>query len=760
MSSPPKGPHIFGIRHLSPGGAYHLRSFLNQIQPTIILIEGPSDSEAEIQYLMQADVKPPVAILAYTTELPVITLLYPFASYSPEYQALKWAGEHHIPARFIDLPTTVFLALQSFKEGQNLSPAPESGLGPVYRKWADMSGESDHESYWERYFEHNLNPDSYQIAAGEFGRCLRELDSQSRMETAEILVRESFMRRQIKETVTAGHDPDKIVVVTGAYHTPALTMDGQAMSDQEMASLPRKSSKLTLMPYSYYKLSSQSGYGAGNQAPAYFQILWECMTDDLVDRLPARYLTQIASSLRESGTYRSPAEVIEAVRLAKTLAALHEGSAPTLKDLRDAATVCLGQGDLGVIAGAAARAEVGTAIGELPEGVSQTPVQDDFNRELRRLKLERYKTVVATDLDLDLRENRRVKSEESAFLDLQRSFFLHRLELLGIPFASSRQVNQQSATWAESWILQWTPEAEIALVESTLRGETVKLATSFLLKERLDNVLKVSEAALLIRNAGECGLLDTMEQTRVKLQSLAVESGDFTEIAAATHELAIIIGYGDIRQFDAANFIPLMRQMFIKGTLLLMDAANCNNQAAGVVLFSVNQLNTVSLEHFREIDEELWLEKLSELSGRDDRNPMLSGLACALLLERNHISNEQLAGEVSRRLSPGIDADLGAGWFEGLALRNRYALLSRNTLWEQLAGYIASLEELQFRKALVYLRRAFGGFSPAEKRSIAETLGNIWGMDAMDSSDSLSRPLTEDEQKKVEALKDFDFEDI
>ena len=759
MNSVAKGPHIFGIRHLSPGGAYHLRAFLDQVRPTIVLIEGPSDAVAEIQYLTGPEVKPPVAILAYTTELPVRTLLYPFAIYSPEYQALVWAREHQVEARFIDLPTAVFLSLESVTGHEDVA-APEGGMGRIYRKWAELAGESDHETYWERYFEHNLNPNAYQTAAWEFGRSLRELDNQSPAETAENLIRESFMRRQIQNALAAGHDSDKIVVVTGAYHASALATAGEAMTDEEIAGLPRLGSKLTLMPYSYYKLSTQSGYGAGNHGPAYFEILWQYMREGRMDLFPVHYLTELVSYLRENGTYRSPAEVIEAVRLANSLAALHDGSAPTLKDLRDAATVCLGHGDLGVIADAAARTEVGTAIGQLPEGVSQTPVQDDFNRELHRLKLERYKTTVAADLDLDLRENRRVKSEEAAFLDLQRSCFLHRLELLGIPFAHSRQVNQQAATWAEAWVLQWTPEAEIGLVESTLRGETIELAASFLLKERLDAARGVKDAALLIREAGECGLMASMEQARSVLQGLAVDSGDFLEIAAAARELATVIGYGDIRRYDASYFIPLMQQLFLKGALLLMDAANCNTEAALAVITGINHLNLVALEHFETVDEELWLAKLTELSRRDDRNPTLSGLACAILLERNRIGNEQLAGEVQRRLSPGIDADLGAGWFEGLALRNRYALLSRNILWEQLAAYVSSLDELQFRRALVYLRRAFGGFSPAEKRSIAEALGNVWGMSGVDTSDLLNRPLSEEEKQKVESLKDFDFEDI
>lgn len=54
--------------------------------------------------------------------------------------------------------------------------------------------------------------------------------------------------------------------------------------------------------------------------------------------------------------------------------------------------------------------------------MSRTSIQEDFYRNLDDLKLEKYRDITAQDLQLDLRENRRVKSEKSAFLDLYRSF--------------------------------------------------------------------------------------------------------------------------------------------------------------------------------------------------------------------------------------------------------------------------------------------------------------------------------------------------
>ena len=103
--------HFFGVRHLSPSAAYHLLDFLEKHKPKCILIEGPADATPLMSQIAQKGVKPPIAMLGYTTELPIETVLYPFASYSPEYQAICWGVKKKATLRFIDLPTENMLKL-------------------------------------------------------------------------------------------------------------------------------------------------------------------------------------------------------------------------------------------------------------------------------------------------------------------------------------------------------------------------------------------------------------------------------------------------------------------------------------------------------------------------------------------------------------------------------------------------------------------------------------------------------------------------
>ncbi|SFD78463.1 hypothetical protein SAMN05216378_1414 [Paenibacillus catalpae] len=758
-------PHFFGIRHLSPAGAYHLLALLDEIKPTAVLIEGPSDAVELANQLVSPGIIPPVALLAYTEQLPVRTVLYPFADYSPEYQALRWAGQNDRHVDLIDLPTEITLALIEPRRIASASDNSEEKLPDLYSRIAELSGEPDYEAYWERYFEHSLEPGTYRGAIARYSSEMRALteDEELRLaphQSAYNEIREAYMRRKIRDTIAAGHLPENIVVITGAHHTSALSGELPVMSDKELALLPRVRTRMTLMPYSYYKLSSHSGYGAGNEAPAYFELLWQCMRHGEPERLASLYLSTVAARMREQGTWRSTASVIEAVRLAEALASMHDGLRPTWKDLRDSATILFGHGEYAVVAEALAKTDIGTAIGHLPEGVSQTPVQDDLNRELKRLKLEKYKTLVAADLELDLRENRRVKSEEAAFLDLNRSVLLHRLSALGVRFARKQHARQADATWAEHWVLQWSPEAEIEIVESTLKGETIELAAAYVIHEELLACTDISEAAKMIRRAGNCGLPQVAGQAVTALQRLAVDTGSMAQIADTVRELSVLLQYGSVRRMDTEALLPIMKQLFLRGCLMLVDASGCNDDAAAEIVTAIHAMNAVAQEHYNEVDEQLWVTKLKELAARDDRNAKLSGYAFSIVLERNEAGEEDCAREVARRLSPGIPADLGAGWFEGLSLRNRYALLSRNYLWRHLDSYIQTLELEQFKRSLVFLRRSFANFEPREKASIAELLGDLWGTGADATGEELQRSLNEEEKEMLDELNDFDFGDI
>lgn len=766
-----KQPYYFGVRHLSPAGAFHLRQFLDEKRPSLVLVEGPSDLEELMTDITREETRPPVAILCYTRDTPVRSILYPFAEYSPEYQAILWCHENGAQCRFMDLPSDVFLAI-----GEQETNGDQEGEErvDVYHALDVQAGEDGHETFWERTMEHTADAEAYILGASLFGRNLRELTMEQKSDRAETVVREAYMSRRILDALREVAEPEKIVAVTGAYHVEGLkkavedgllsaageAAESKPMTDAEIRQLPRKEASHTLMPYSYYRLSSRSGYGAGNKAPAYYSLLWEALCSHKPYLSAYSYLTRIAFWQRTHGTHVSSAEVIEAVRLALSLAVLRsgeEGAVPSLRDLRDAAVTCLGGGSLSGISLAVADTEIGTAIGAIPDGVSRTSIQEDFYRQLKELKLERYRDLTAQDLPLDLRENRMVKSEKSAFLDLNRSFLLHRLRVIRVSFGKQKEVKQDNATWSEQWVLRWTPEAEIELVEAALQGDTIAQAASFQMKERVEAAGSMGDIALVIEDAFTCGMAAAVSYATRALQAMSVDAAALDDLAATAHRLSVVIQYGNIRRLDPSPLEPILQQLFYRSCLILPGACICDDGGSKAVVTAMEMLNEAALSH-EFLDRQAWISALEETAYRDDLNTRISGFAGAILLERGIMDSERLKREVQRRLSRGIPADLGAGWFEGLAMKNRYALIARLSLWESLDEYLKTLDDGEFKRALVFLRRAFADFTSREKDEIAENLGEIWGLNASQVSETVNGPLDKEAQEMLESLDDFDFD--
>src|SRR5205807_293870 len=113
-----------------------------------------------------------------------------------------------------------------------------------------LADDPDHETWWERHFEHTADPAAYVRQIFEFGRGLRELRALA--DNDENLVREAYMRRSIREVLARGHEPGRVLAVCGAFHAPALTVDQPSLTDEELGALPHTATSLTWMPYSYY----------------------------------------------------------------------------------------------------------------------------------------------------------------------------------------------------------------------------------------------------------------------------------------------------------------------------------------------------------------------------------------------------------------------------------------------------------------------------------------------------------------------------
>ncbi len=742
---------VFGVRHFSPAASLHLRAALDRQRPKAVLVEGPSDVTQLIALLTDAETQPPVAVMAYAAQPPVRSLLLPYADYSPELTALRWASENGAEAKFIDLPTGVFLALSARKPADDQQPT--WSVQHLYRQLAAANGYETFDDYWEAAFEHNSSDAAYRQAVYELGQGLRDLQPVA----PENLVREAHMRRKIETVRRSGVADQDIAVVCGAYHASVLT-DAPPMSDSELDALPRLPVQLTALPYTYLRLSSRTGYEAGIHSPRYFELLWSALRDDTLQSLPVQFFAELAQTLRQQGRSVSAADVLEATRLSLALASVRNQRLPTLDNLRAAAVTCLGQGQLAPIAEALNRVEVGTAAGSLPTQHLSAPIQQDFLRQCRQLTLERYRTPVAKELQLDLRENTAVKRLQSRWLDLNRFFFLNRLAALGVPFGKRQQVRQTGATWKEVYALQWTPDTEIALAENALRGETIDKAAREMLAEQLQCVTCIADITAVVESAAACGLPDALRAAAEALRDFTGQQDSLEGVAEALHTLSMTVKFGGLRHTDTTALEPLLSQLFVRATGIATTSCGCDDNAAAAVQKALWLVQEAAVQHPSLCDGEAWRQALHAVADGQSVNALLAGTAAALLLERDGMDETRWLPLMTHRLSSATLPADSARWFEGLVSRNHYALLSLSKLWQALDDYMAALEEDAFVPVLVILRRALAGFSPAEKRMVCQQLAQLRALSADQVEDAVSQPLSEQERQWLDEVSTFDFD--
>src|SRR5882724_11438949 len=98
MAPTPERVTLLGIRHHGPGSARMVAAALAAIRPELVLVEGPPEADALVAHV--GELTPPVALLMHDESAPSTAAFWPFAGFSPEWQAMRWAGENQVPLRF------------------------------------------------------------------------------------------------------------------------------------------------------------------------------------------------------------------------------------------------------------------------------------------------------------------------------------------------------------------------------------------------------------------------------------------------------------------------------------------------------------------------------------------------------------------------------------------------------------------------------------------------------------------------------------
>jgi len=687
---------VLGIRHHGPGSARSVTRALDRLQPDLVLVEGPPEGDALVSLLASPDLVPPVALLCYVVTEPQRSAFWPFAGFSPELAALRWAEANDVRSRFCDLPAATSLAWKPPR-----APRSRRRLDPI-AVLAGAAGHHDPERWWEDLVEaRGVADEALFEAVGEAMAALRGVEPHDEEEAA----REAAMRLAVRGARKEGHV--SIAVICGAWHAPALTgtFPSEAADRALLWGLPKAKVAATWVPWTTGRLAQESGYGAGVASPGWYAHLHDAPTDPVPG-----WLARTAWVLRAEGLDCAPAGSVDAARLADALAALRGRPLPGLEEVTDATLAALCGGDPGPLRLVHRRLVVGEEVGRVPADTPGLPLVEDVRRLQRRLRLP--VTEQSKILEIDLRQP----------TGLDRSHLLHRLRLLDVEWGQpSRALTGTTGTFRETWRLAWDPALEVALVEASVWGTTVAPAATARASDLAWSAGSLPELTGLVQRTLLAELPDAVVHVVAALEVRAAVATDVHHLLAALPPLVQALRYGTVRRTDAAAVGRVVDGMVARSAAgLVVACASLDDEAASGVAEVVKAADgsVGVLADPRHLVP--WRAALRALAASGAVHGLVCGRAARLLLDASALGADEAARLLGLALSAGEEPDRAGAWVEGFLSGSGVLLVHDDQLWGVLDRWVSLLPEERFTEVLPLLRRTFSTFGAPERRALGD----------------------------------------
>lgn len=701
--------HLLGIRHHGPGSARAVRRTLDKLRPDLVLVEGPPEADRLLPLVGDPGMRPPVALLGYVADDPGRCAFWPFATFSPEWQAIRYGLANQVPVRFCDLPAAHTLAEPAEPGDDPIRRDPLSAL-------ADAAGYDDPERWWDDVIEHRLDDAAPFTVIGEAMTAVRSATTPLAADDDDAR-REAYMRGILRAARRAGHQ--KVAVVCGAWHVPALAdpLPPASHDAKLLRGLPKVKVTMTWVPWTHGRLAAATGYRAGISSPGWYHHLFTAE-----HRVLESWFVTVAQLLRQEGQPVSSAHLIEAVRLAETLATLRGRPLAGLAEVTEATHAVICDGDDVRLALVHRKVVIGERLGTVSADTPAVPLQRDLDSLRRRLRLRPD----ATDrtLDLDLRRD----------TDAERSRLLHRLRVLGVAWgqpASGEARNK--GTFRESWRLCWKPEYAVSLIEASRYGTTVAAAATARAREAAGTATTLAEVTGLVAHCLLADLPDALPRVLAALDTRAALDTDVNHLTDALPPLARTLRYGDVRGTDTGALRTVTADLVVRICVGLSPAVSGVADAAARVL--CQRIDAVHDAIGLLDDGELrdrWLTALGGVALRDDLAGPLAGRITRLLYDAAWLPGEETARRLGLVLTVGVPPGHAAGWVEGFFSGGGLLLLHDEALLRVVDQWLSGIPADHFVEVLPLLRRTFGTFAAPERRSIGERVAR--GLTASDGT--------------------------
>jgi hypothetical protein len=508
------------------------------------------------------------------------------------------------------------------------------------------------------------------------------------------------MRQSIRAAEREGFE--RIAVVCGAWHGPVLqSMPAARVDAGLLKGLSKVKVNATWVPWSMGRLTYWSGYGAGIESPGYYQHLWATP-----DAVAVRWMIRVAQLLRGQDLDASSASVIEAVRLGHSLAALRDRPVPGLPEFNDAVRAVFCFGDDTPMHLISAKLIVGEMLGQVPEATPSLPLQQDLQREQKRLRLRPEATQEIRDLDLR-KPN-----------DLDRSRLLHRLRLLNIPWGVLERATGKG-TFRELWRLQWQPEFAVTVIEANIWGNTVAAAATACARSEADRLQELPALTALVEDALLADLPEAIDHIMTRLEQVAALSNDIPHAMEALPALAGVLRYGNVRQTDTAMVQQVVDGLVTRIVIGLPNAcSSLNDEAAEDMYQRLVQVHAalLTLQDANQISN--WNGVLGHLLDQLDLHGLIAGRCCRLLFDQKLLEAKEVERRMGLAIAPAVEPAQSTAWIEGFLRGSGLILLHNEELWHILDEWVRAVKSETFPQLLPLLRRTFSTFSAPERSQI------------------------------------------
>lgn len=711
-------PYWFPIRHHSPACARHLKACIETRKPRRILVEGPWEANHLLKHLVDRQTRPPVAIYSsFRSEdnSRRCAAWFPLLEFSPEYVAVVAGLKVGAEVEWIDLPhyTRPHVRYQ------------ESLIETAF--YAELVRQSHFHSWdeaWDSLFEVPRFADfeAFRAELALFCAAARQTAEPGRLQADGTLEREHFMLQRV---LTA--DPETTLVVTGGFHM----FYGELLAAPPP---PAGAVYVTLVPYSYPRVTSQSGYAAGCRAPQFYERLWRATGDEV----SSAYAVEVLREARRQGQPVSSADAIATSHIASLLRSLRGRAGVVLDDLDDALITCCCKGDPDetgqILLRAMARVARGERVGRVTSRVGQLPLLKDFHERLVEhdlafiVKVERWQ-----EIGNDLR----------CAAEKRRSAFLYRLLLLGVPIGQPVERKSGLGLFQEKWRLRWAPGIESALIENNLYGDTVESASArrlaLLVEESGSQVGALSD--LMVRWLGTelPHLLSLLSQA---CRAALALDGRFLSLARALRNFVRVEQHFELTGEPDPGAAALVGNCFGYACTSLPTLANAPADDHESVLEGLRLMLSTVVRPEYGLDRAFFEGQLWLLA-RGAQTAFLRGLAWGILLELRATDAPSVARELSALAQAPEDILVsGAEMVDGLmAASPASVLLEPACLVEALDELLRTASWDAFLTMLPRLRRAAERAGPSGVRALAEEVARRHGLRTPLALDHLPRSL-------------------